>query len=103
MAIQFRIPLGAALLALSCSDLAQAESTFVESTAEATQAGVIEEVVVTGSRIPRRDFTTLSPLTTVDKAAIHAWVQHSAIISLHLPCPEDAVFAMRYNWSIDSQ
>jgi outer membrane cobalamin receptor len=32
--------------------------------------GVIDEIVVTGSRIKRRDFNTLSPLTMIDNEDI---------------------------------
>ena len=56
---------------------------------EAESSDTIDEIVVTGSRIPRRDFTTPSPLTTVDdveirlpvriKRRIHA--QHTAQVA----------------------
>jgi outer membrane receptor protein involved in Fe transport len=37
--------------------------------------GLLEEVIVTGTRIARRDFNTPSPLTTVDRADIEFTVQ----------------------------
>jgi iron complex outermembrane receptor protein len=38
--------------------------------AQAEDAAVVEEVVVTGSRIPRRDFGAPSPITTVDRETL---------------------------------
>jgi outer membrane cobalamin receptor len=46
-----------------------AQEIVASSDAELTQ-GVIDEIVVTGSRIKRRDFNTLSPLTTIDNEDI---------------------------------
>ena len=45
----------------TCTGVVTAQSTDAAPRDEA-----VEEIVVTGSRIPRRDFTTPSPLTTVD-------------------------------------
>jgi iron complex outermembrane receptor protein len=56
--------LGAGLILLSQASIAQNDELDREPEAE-----FLEEVVVTGSRIKRRDFSSPSPLTTVDREA----------------------------------
>ena len=54
--------------------MAFASVSSAQDIAESGDAGfvdeVIDEIVVTGSRIKRRDFNTLSPLTTIDSEDI---------------------------------
>jgi len=73
VAIQFRVVAAAALLAGPCSAFAKSEPSLPGPNTvinETPRTEILEEVVVTGSRIPRRDFNTPSPLTTVGKASI---------------------------------
>jgi outer membrane cobalamin receptor len=60
-----------------------AQEIVASSDAELTQ-GVIDEIVVTGSRIKRRDFNTLSPLTMIDNEDIAFTGQ--ATIPVSSPC-----------------
>ena len=56
-------------LCVAFASASSAQEIVASSDAELTQ-GVIDEIVVTGSRIKRRDFNTLSPLTTIDNEDI---------------------------------
>ena len=50
--------------------LVSVSATAQEQTASATDAGILEEVVVTGSRIAQRDYVSNSPITTVNEDVI---------------------------------
>ena len=57
-----------ALVCLSLADSSPAQPALAEDGEDAA----IEEIVVTGSRIPRRDFYSPSPLITLDREALDA-------------------------------
>ncbi|NHN37900.1 TonB-dependent receptor [Pseudomaricurvus alcaniphilus] len=58
---------------LSLLALAVAAASYSQiETAQAADSSVIEEVMVTGSRIVRKDYASSSPVTTVDTDAIQA-------------------------------
>jgi outer membrane receptor protein involved in Fe transport len=62
--------LAAAISALLASDVLYAQDGEREE--EIGNRGAVEEIVVTGSRIKRRDFNSPSPITTIDREAIAA-------------------------------
>ena len=68
MAIRFDLLAWAPLLLLPFAAVAQGDEAEDEAVAEEA----IEEVVVTGSRLPRRDFSSVSQIVTLDLAALDA-------------------------------
>ncbi|HTV80810.1 MAG TPA: TonB-dependent receptor [Steroidobacteraceae bacterium] len=60
----------ATLLAQNNAAIAQAPTGPAAPAASADNPGELAEVVVTGSRIARQDFTSLSPIVTVDAGAV---------------------------------
>ena len=68
MAISFRFMAGLLLFLASFSLFAQ-DSSDSQST-EYGSEGYLEEVIVTGTRIARRDFNTPSPLTSIGEEVI---------------------------------
>jgi iron complex outermembrane recepter protein len=70
---------GANLLAQNNANAAAQTPTAPASSAEST---ALPEVVVTGSRIARQDFTSLSPIVTVDAGAIENHSEASVVSAL---------------------
>jgi outer membrane receptor protein involved in Fe transport len=64
--------LGATSLASGAVVLALASAAHAQTASGAAEAGVVEEVVVTGSRISRRDYVADSPVVSVGQSAIQA-------------------------------
>jgi len=58
-------------ISLAALVLASSINAYAQS-AGADESGEIEEIVVTGSRIARRDFVSPSPISTIDRARIEA-------------------------------
>ena len=61
-----------ALAAVMSAALAAAPAPAQEVEEEIGARDAVEEVIVTGSRIKRRDFNSPSPITTIDREAIAA-------------------------------
>jgi len=64
------LALTVSVFAISSIDVAHAQEEDAEE--EIGGRGAVEEIVVTGSRIKRRDFNSPSPITTIDRDAIAA-------------------------------
>jgi outer membrane receptor protein involved in Fe transport len=56
--------------ALAAASVTGAQAQAVESTAAPAPATAVQELVVTGSRIPQKNLTSVSPITTVNNQSI---------------------------------
>ncbi len=66
------VALGVAALAVFASQVAGAQEGAANQAGAAKEAPALQEVVVTGSRIVRKDMVSNSPLVTVDSAALES-------------------------------
>jgi len=69
---QFPHVLNIAFIAVALAYLTSAANVWAQDDLDGAEKDqdTIEEIVVTGSRIKRRDYNTASPLTTIDRADI---------------------------------
>lgn len=77
---------------MACVESARAQAT--ETSQEA-----IEEIVVTGSRISRRDFFSPSPISTIDRVALDAPLMADAVTSNNTDTRMYDIFGRSYSLS----